>query len=48
MKNFDPADRVNLFAGQAPDLVAMGIRIRRIALMHQIVKQPAADQDALV
>ena len=38
MKNFNSTDRVNLFAGQAPDLVALRIRIRCIALMHQIVQ----------
>ena len=48
MENFDAADRVNLFTSQAPDAVAIRIRIRRIAFMHQIVKEPAGDHHALV
>ncbi len=48
MNNLNPGDRVNLFTSQAPDLVAIGIRGRRITLMHQIVEQPSGDHDALV
>jgi len=48
MENFDPADRVNFFAGCAPDFLAIRIRVRRIACMHGIVKEPAGDHDALV
>ncbi len=48
MKNFDAADRVNLFTSQAPDLSAIRIRIRRIAFMDQVVKEPAANHHALV
>ena len=48
MKHLDPADTVNLFTSQAPDAVAIRIRIRRIAFMHQIVKEPAGDHHALV
>jgi hypothetical protein len=48
MKNFDPADRVNLFAGCAPDFLAIRIRVCRISCMHGIVKEPAGDHHALV
>jgi len=48
MKNFDPADGVYFFTGRAPDVFAIRIRVRRIAFMHQIVKEPAGDHHALV
>jgi len=48
MKNFDPADRVNLFTSRAQDAFAIRIRVRRIAFMDQIVKEPAGDHHALV
>ncbi len=43
MEKFNPADTVNFFASRAPDVFAMRIRIRRIAFMHRIVKEPAGD-----
>ena len=48
MKNFDPADRANFFAGCAPDFLAIRICVRRIACIHGIVKEPAGDHHALV
>ena len=48
MKHLDPADRVNLFAGCAPDFLAVGIRVRRIACMHGVIKDPAGHHHALV
>jgi hypothetical protein len=48
MKNFDPGDRVNFFTSRSPDFLAIRIRVRRIARMHGIVKEPAGDHDTLV
>jgi len=48
MKNFDPADGVNFFTGQTPDLAAMWVRRRSIMFMHRIVKEPTGDHHALV
>jgi hypothetical protein len=46
MENFDPGNRVNFFTGRAPDFLDMRIRVRGIAFMHRIVKEPAGDQYA--
>jgi len=48
MKNLDPADRVQFFTSRAPDAFAVRIRVRRIAFMHRIVKEPSGDHHALV
>jgi hypothetical protein len=48
MENFDPADGVNFFTGRAPDFLAMWIRVRGIAFMHRVIKEPAGDHHALM
>ena len=48
MKYFDPANWVNFFTSRAPDAFAVRIRVRGIALMHRIVKEPTGDCHSLV
>jgi hypothetical protein len=48
MKHLDPTDGVNLFAGGAPNLLAIRICVRRIACMHGVIKEPAGHHHALV
>ena len=42
MKHLDPTDGVNLFAGGAPNLLAIRICVRRIACMHGVIASTVA------
>ena|SRR5437867_11448449 len=48
MENPNAGDGVNFFAGRAPDVFAIGVRVRRIGCVNQIVTEPAGDHHALV
>jgi hypothetical protein len=48
MKHLDPANGVNLFAGCAPDFLAIRTRVRRVACMHGVIKESAGHHHVLV